>query len=34
MTVKRADEATKKLKEYNGEFLERIDIKKDDEGDE
>ncbi len=34
MTVKRADEAAKNLKEYDGEFLERIDNKKDDEGDE
>lgn len=28
MTVKRANEAMKNLKKYNGEFLERIDNKK------
>jgi hypothetical protein len=27
MTVKRADEAIKNLKEYGGDFLERIDNK-------
>ena len=27
MTVKRADEAIKNLKKYDGEFLERIDNK-------
>lgn len=30
MTVKRADEAIKNLKEWDGEFLERIDNKQDD----
>lgn len=29
LTVKRAEEATKRLKVYKGEFLERIDIKED-----
>lgn len=30
MTVKRADEAIKNLKKYDGEFLERIDTKEED----
>lgn len=33
MTVKRADEAVKNLKKYDGEFLERIDNKADNEED-
>ena len=32
MTVKRAEEAIKNLKEYDGEFLKRIDNKKQEEG--
>jgi len=32
MTVKRADEATENLKKWDGEFLERIDNKKQEEG--
>ena len=32
MTVKRAEEAIKNLKKYDGEFLERIDNKKQEEG--
>lgn len=31
MTVKRADEAIKNLKKYDGEFLERIDNKEPEE---
>lgn len=31
MTVKRADEAIKNLKEHDGEFLERIDNKEPEE---
>ena len=31
MTVKRADEAIKNLKKYDGEFLERIDKKEPEE---
>ncbi|MEV9640426.1 hypothetical protein ABZ756_06985 [Mammaliicoccus sciuri] len=33
MTVKRADEAVKNLKRWDGEFLERIDNKEIEEGD-
>lgn len=33
MTVKRADEAIKNLKQWDGEFLERIDNKETEEGD-
>lgn len=32
MTVKRAKEAIENLKKYDGEFLERIDEKKQEEG--
>lgn len=32
MAVKRADEATENLKKWDGEFLERIDNKKQEEG--
>jgi len=32
MTVKRADEAIKNLKKYDGKFLERIDNKEQKEG--
>ena len=32
MTVKRAEEAIKNLKKYDGEFLKRIDNKKQEEG--
>ena len=32
MTVKRAKEAIENLKKYDGEFLERIDEKKKEEG--
>lgn len=33
MTVKRANEAIKNLSKYGGDFLERIDEKKQEEGD-
>jgi uncharacterized protein with GYD domain len=32
MTVKRANEAIENLKKYGGEFLERVDNKKQEEG--
>lgn len=32
MTVKRANEAIKNLSKHNGEFLERVDDKKQEEG--
>lgn len=32
MTVKRANEAIENLKKYDGEFLERVDNKKQEEG--
>lgn len=34
MTVRRADEAIANLKKWDGEFLERIDNKKDDDPDD